>query len=129
MAAVLACVLVSVGLDKPGKIIALFKCCLNIILNLLFLLAKLLIADLLSCLRMEVIKMDNNDRRMNLIIDLVNANRLKSELVPPIQNEEEDELFDRLARDLEELRRKNPKAEFAHIDSEWGFYDCGYDMD
>jgi len=73
--------------------------------------------------------MDNNDRRMNLIIDLVNANRLKSELVPPIQNEEEDELFDRMARDLEELRRKNPKAEFAHIDSEWGFYDCGYDMD
>ena len=73
--------------------------------------------------------MDNNDRRMNLIIDLVNANRPKSELVPPIMNKEEDELFDRMVRDLEELRGKNPNAEFAHIDSEWGFYDCDYDMD
>ena len=45
--------------------------------------------------------MDNNDRRMNLIIDLVNANRPKSELVPPIKNKEEDELFDRMVRDLE----------------------------
>lgn len=73
--------------------------------------------------------MEDADRRYNTIVDLVNANRTKEELVPPIQNEEENELFDRMVKRLAEMRKTNPRASFAHFDPEWGFYDCGYDLD
>lgn len=64
--------------------------------------------------------MEESDRRYNQMVDLVNHNRPKSELVPPIQNKEEDEKFDMLVYELSNLRRKYPKAMLAHIDSEWG---------
>jgi len=67
-----------------------------------------------------VITMEESDRRYNQMVDLVNHNRPKSELVPPIQNKEEDEKFDMLVYELSNLRRKYPKAMLAHIDSEWG---------
>lgn len=73
--------------------------------------------------------MEEEDRRYNTFVDFVNANRPKKELVPPIQNEEERKLFDNMVRDLAELRKTDPQASFAHYDSEWGFYDCGYDLD
>ena len=73
--------------------------------------------------------MEDKDRRYNTFADFVNANRPKEELVPPIQNEEENKLFEDMVKELAELRRKDPRASFAHYDSEWGFYDCGYDLD
>ncbi len=73
--------------------------------------------------------MEDADRRYNTFVDFVNANRAKEELVPPIQNEEENKLFDNMVKELTEMRKKNPSASFAHFDSEWGFYDCGYDLD
>ena len=73
--------------------------------------------------------MEDSDRRYNLFVEFVNANKPKTELDPPIQNEEENELFDKMVKELAELRKTNPQAEFAHYDSEWGFYDCGYDLD
>ena len=39
--------------------------------------------------------MDAEDRRMNQFIDFVNANKAKTELNPPIQDEHENELFDK----------------------------------
>lgn len=73
--------------------------------------------------------MDAEDRRMNQFIDFVNANKAKSELDPPIQNEYENELFDKLEKEISELRKKDSHAMLAHIDSEWGPIDCGYDLD
>lgn len=73
--------------------------------------------------------MDAEDRRMNQFIDFVNANKAKSELDPPIQNEHENELFDKLEKEITELRKKYPNAKLANIDSEWGPIGCGYDMD
>ena len=73
--------------------------------------------------------MDDSDRRYNQIIDFVNAGRSKDELDPPIQDEKENQRFDRLAAELAELCKTNPDAMFAHIDSEWGSFDCGYDLD
>ncbi len=73
--------------------------------------------------------MEDSDRRYNQMVDLVNHNRPKSELVPPIQNKEEDEIFDGLVYQLSNLRKKYHKAMLAHVDSEWGPIDCGNDMD
>lgn len=73
--------------------------------------------------------MDAEDRRMNQFIDFVNANKSKSDLNPPIQNEDENELFDKLEKEIIELRKKDPHAKLANIDSEWGPIGCGYDID
>ena len=73
--------------------------------------------------------MDAEDRRMNQFIDFVNANKAKTELNPPIQDEHENELFDKLEKEISELRKKDPNAKLAHIDSKWGPIDCGYDID
>ena len=73
--------------------------------------------------------MEESERRFNKMVDLVNHNRPKSELVPPIQNKEEDEKFDRLVKQLAEQRKKNPNAMLSHVDSEWGPIGCGYNMD
>lgn len=78
---------------------------------------------------MEVMIMDDNDRRYNSIVDLVNANKPKTDLVPPIRDEKEDQTYEKLKKELDELRKKNPNAKLAHVDSEWGFFDCGYDLD
>lgn len=61
-----------------------------------------------------------SEKRWNQIIDFVNANKPKSELEPPIQNEREDKLFDSMEKELAEKRKTNPKASFAHVDFEWG---------
>lgn len=73
--------------------------------------------------------MEEADRRLNAIVDLVNENRPKSELIPPIQDDRENELFDNMVAELAEMRMTDPQALFAHIDSEWGFCDCGYELD
>lgn len=73
--------------------------------------------------------MDAEDRRINQFIDFVNASKAKSELDPPIQNEHENELFDKLEKEIIELRKNYPDAKLANIDSEWGPIGCGYDMD
>ena len=73
--------------------------------------------------------MEDTDRRFNTLVDFVNTGRPREELVPPIQNEEENSLFDNLVNELAELCRKYPDALLAHYDSECGFYDCGYDLD
>ena len=73
--------------------------------------------------------MDDWDRRMNIFVDFVNENRPKEELVPPIQNEEEDRIFDNMVKELAEARTRHPDALFAHFDSEWGPIDSGYDLD
>lgn len=64
--------------------------------------------------------MDAEDRRMNQFIDFVNANKAKTELNPPIQDEYENELFDKLEKEITELRKNYPDAKLAHIDSERG---------
>lgn len=66
--------------------------------------------------------MEDSDRRFNAMIDLVNDNRPKTELVPPIQNAKEDEQFDSLVRELAECRKEYPNAKLAYIDSEWGAF-------
>lgn len=73
--------------------------------------------------------MEDEDRRMNQFIDFVNSNKDKSELNPPIQDEHENVLFDKLQKEVTELRKTNPHAKLANIDSEWGPIGCGYDMD
>ena len=73
--------------------------------------------------------MDDWDRRMNIFVDFVNENRPKEELVPPIQNEEEDRIFDNMVKELAEARTRHQDALLAHFDSEWGRIDCGYDLD
>lgn len=73
--------------------------------------------------------MEDSDRRYNAFVDIVNAGRSKEELNPPIQNEDEEKLFENLVKELAEMRKTDPNASFAHCDSEWGFYDCGYDLD
>lgn len=73
--------------------------------------------------------MEDADCRYNTFVDFVNANKPKEELVPPIQTDEENKLFDNMVKELAEMRKEDPQASFAHYDSEWGFYDCGYDLD
>ena len=73
--------------------------------------------------------MDDWDRRMNIFVDFVNENRPKEELVPPIQNEEEDRIFDNMGKELAEARTRHPDALLAHFDSEWGPIDSGYNLD
>ena len=55
--------------------------------------------------------MEDADRRYNTFVDFVNANRAKEELVPPIQNEEENKLFDNMVKELTEMRKKNPSQQ------------------
>ena len=67
--------------------------------------------------------------RWNTFIDFINQGRPKTELVPPIQNERENELFDNMANQLANARMKNPNAKLSHVDFEWGPVGSGYDLD
>ena len=67
--------------------------------------------------------------RWNTFIDFINQGHPKTELVPPIQNERENELFDNMANQLAKARIKNPNAKLSHVDFEWGPVGSGYDLD
>ena len=58
-------------------------------------------------------------RRWNQFISYVNYGMSKESLNPPIQNEEEDRIFDNMAKELEEMRKTNPKAAFWPVENDW----------
>ena len=60
------------------------------------------------------------DKRWNQMVDLVNEGRPVTDLNPPVQNDEEERIFNNMVRDLAKQREKFPGANFAHIDDEWG---------
>lgn len=60
-----------------------------------------------------------SSERMNQFIGFLNNGKTKDELNPPIQNEREDEMFDKMAAELRELKKKNPDAEFLPVESDW----------
>ena len=60
------------------------------------------------------------DKRWNQMIDLVNEGRPVTDLNPPVQNEEEERIFNNMVKDLEKQRERNPGANFASVDDEWG---------
>lgn len=66
------------------------------------------------------------DKRYNQMIDLINERRPITELNPPIQNEEEERVFNNMQKELTELRKENPKASFYKVDDEWGIIGGGY---
>lgn len=57
--------------------------------------------------------------RWNTFIAFVNNNRPKSELNPPIRNEEENRIFDNMVAELKEMRKERPEAAFFPVESEW----------
>ena len=60
------------------------------------------------------------DKRYNQMIDLINNGRPITELNPPIQNEEEERIFNNMQKQLAELRKETPNASFYKVDDEWG---------
>ena len=69
-------------------------------------------------------------RRWNQFIDFANANRPVTELVPPIQNEQERRIFEDMTSRLAEMRKTAPGASYSNVDMEWcamgdheGYYD------
>ena len=60
------------------------------------------------------------DKRWNQMIDLVNEGRPITDLNPPVQNEEEERIFNNMVKDLEKHRESYPGANFASVDDEWG---------
>ena len=60
------------------------------------------------------------DKRWNQMIDLVNEGRSITDLNPPVQNDEEEKIFNNMVKDLAKQREKYPGTNFAHIDDEWG---------
>ena len=60
------------------------------------------------------------DKRWNQMVDLVNEGRPVTDLNPPVQNNEEERIFNNMVRDLAKQREKYPGANFAYIDDEWG---------
>ena len=66
------------------------------------------------------------DKRRNQMIDLINAGRPITELDPPVQNKEEERVFNEMQKELAELRKENPKASFYKVDDEWGIIGGGY---
>ena len=60
------------------------------------------------------------DKRWNQMIDLVNEGRPITDLNPPVQNEEEERIFNNMVKDLEKQRERYPGATFANVDDEWG---------
>ena len=67
-----------------------------------------------------------DDKRYNQMIDLINEGRPITELYPPIQNEDEERAFNKMQKELQELRKDNPKASFYKVDDEWGIIGGGY---
>lgn len=59
-------------------------------------------------------------KRWNQFIDFANANRSATELVPPIQNEKERQIFEDMTSRLAEMRRIAPRASYSNVDMEWG---------
>lgn len=60
-----------------------------------------------------------SSRRWNQFIAFVNNDRPKTELKPPIQNEEEDRIFNNMVRELKEMRKDDPKAAFWPVETDW----------
>ena len=60
------------------------------------------------------------DKRWNQMIDLVNEGRPITDLNPPVQNEEEERIFNNMVKELEKQRERYPGANFASVDDEWG---------
>ena len=58
-------------------------------------------------------------RRMNQIIRAVNAGKPKFEINPPLQEGRESEYFDNLEKELADIRKKDPNANFWPVESEW----------
>ena len=66
-------------------------------------------------------------RRWNQFINFANANRPVTELVPPIQNENEKRIFEDMTSRLAEMRKTAPGASYDNVDMEWGVIgDEGY---
>ena len=66
-------------------------------------------------------------RRWNRFIDFANANRPVTELVPPIQNENEKKIFEDMTSRLAEMRKTAQGASYSNVDMEWGIIgDEGY---
>ena len=66
------------------------------------------------------------DKRRNQMIDLINEGRPITELDPPVQNKEEERIFNDMQKELAELRKDNPDASFYKVDDEWGIIGGGY---
>lgn len=62
---------------------------------------------------------DISSFRMNQFIRHVNNNMPKETLDPPIQNEEEDKMFDDMVKELAEWRKTDPNAGFWPVESDW----------
>ena len=60
------------------------------------------------------------DRRWNHMIDLINEGKTIADLNPPVQDKEEERIFNNMVRELAEMRKKYPDARLANVDSEWG---------
>ena len=60
------------------------------------------------------------DRRWNHMIDLINEGKTIADLNPPVQDKEEERIFNNMVRELTEMRKKYPDARLANVDSEWG---------
>ena len=57
--------------------------------------------------------------RWNDFIYLVNNDRPITELVPPVQNAEEESIFNNMVKELAEIRIKDPKAAFWPVEKDW----------
>ena len=42
-----------------------------------------------------------------------------SELDPPIQDKEEERIFNNMVKELAEMRKKDPKAAFWQVEKDW----------
>ena len=58
-------------------------------------------------------------RRWNQFISHINYGMSKASLNPPIQNAEEDRIFDDMEKELAEMRKTNPKAAFWPVENDW----------
>ena len=58
-------------------------------------------------------------KRWNQFKRHINNNLPKEELVPPIANEEESEIYDEMVRELEEARKDDPLVSFWPTENEW----------
>jgi len=59
-------------------------------------------------------------RRWNQFIDFVNTGRPITDLKPPIQDKEEERIFNNMVLQLAGMRETDPDARFANVDIEWG---------
>ena len=63
---------------------------------------------------------------MAAIYYLIRERRPVTELDPPVQNKEEERIFNDMQKELAELRKDNPDASFYKVDDEWRIIGGGY---